>query len=121
MSMMSVMDQSCIGFTDAYDSKKTLRSTLHLHLAAALNRPLALVAELSTERDPYASMRHWTFELEGLLELRAQLSEHDIPLDIYVESDDRPRLSVPRDSRARPDFWLPKTYQLPVRELFGRS
>ena len=58
-----------------------------LHLAAALNRPLALVAELSTERDPYASMRHWTFELEGLLELRAQLSEHDIPLDIYVESD----------------------------------
>ena len=61
-----------------------------LHLAAALNRPLALVAELSTERDPYASMRHWTFELEGLLELRAQLSEHDIPLDIYVESDGHP-------------------------------
>ena len=42
-----------------------------LHLAATLNRPLALVAELSTQRDPYASMRHWTFELEGLLELRA--------------------------------------------------
>ena len=92
-----------------------------LHLAATLNRPLALVAELSTQRDPYASMRHWTFELEGLLELRAQLSEQHIPLDIYVESDDRP------GSRYRAiaeQAGLLVAEDLPVaseRAFFGRS
>ena len=79
-----------------------------------------MVAELSTERDPYASMRHWTFELEGLLALRAQLSEHDIPLDIYVESDGHPG-SRYREIVERAGLLVTEDLPVASERVFGRS
>ena len=51
----------------------------------ALGKPLALVTELSTQRDPYASARHWTFELEGLAGLKRQIEQLGGHLSIVVD------------------------------------
>ena len=59
-------------------------------LSESLGKELALVAELSTERDPYASARHWTFELEGLTQLQAQVERYGGNLTLVVESDSEP-------------------------------
>ena len=59
-------------------------------LSKATKRPLALVAELASDRDPYASARHWSFELEGLVALRAQVQQLGGVLTLIVESDQAP-------------------------------
>ena len=61
-----------------------------IRLSEALGKELALVAELSTERDPYASARHWTFELEGLTQLQAKVEAYGGELTLLVESDSEP-------------------------------
>ena len=53
----------------------------------ALGKPLALVAELSTQRDPFASARHWTFELEGLVALKQQIERNGGHLSVIIEND----------------------------------
>ena len=67
-----------------------------VELARSLKRPLALYAELSTLRDPYASARHWTFELEGLSELREVLESRGIPFTFYVEQEHQPQSLLER-------------------------